>query len=69
MHVLEDQQARHQPHRQGRVAIATLVNLAQAAIDEAPIDLVRQPHQRVPHIDDLFQRGPEQLPLTIIPRL
>jgi hypothetical protein len=40
---------------------------ALAVVLEADFDC--EPHQRMAHVDDLFQRRPEQLPLTIIPRL
>ena len=69
MHVLQDQEPGHQPDRQRRMAGAGLVDPAELPIEETPIDPLRQPHQRMAHVDDLVQRRPEQLLLTIIPRL
>jgi len=33
----------------------------QLGVDPLPIDLLRQPHQRVPHVDDLVEPRPEQI--------
>ena len=68
MHVLEDEQTRHQTDRQRRLAVAGRVNLAQAPVEEAPVDLSGQPHQRMAHVDDPLQHRPEQVRLPIVPR-
>jgi len=69
MHMLEDQQTRHQPDRQRRVAVGRSVDFAQPAIEKPPIDLLSQSNQRVAHIDHLLKRRSEQVLLAIIPRL
>jgi hypothetical protein len=38
-------------------------------VDEAPIDLARQPHQRMLQVDDPIQRRPEKVLLTLLGRL
>jgi hypothetical protein len=68
MHVLEDEQTRHQTDRQRRLAVAGRVNLAQPPVEEAPVDLSGQPHQRMAHVDDPLQHRPEQVRLPIVPR-
>ena len=46
-----------------------LVGPTKLPIEKTPIDLLRQPGQRVAQVDDLVQRRPEQLFLTIVTRL
>jgi hypothetical protein len=69
MHMLEDQQTRHQPDRQRWMAIVRPVNFAQPALEKRSIDLLSQPHPRVALIDYLLQRRSKQVLLAIIPRL
>ena len=69
MRVLQNQQASHQPDRQRRMAVAVGVDLAEPPIEEGPVDLAGQPHQRVAHVNDLLQRRPEQVRLPVIPRV
>ena len=64
----EDEQTRHQTDRQRRLAVAGRVNLAQPPVEEAPVDLSGQPHQRMAHVDDPLQHRPEQVRLPIVPR-
>ena len=59
VHVLQDEEPGHQPRRQGRLARPGVIYRAEAPAEKSPIDLLRQPHQRVPHVDDLIQRRPE----------
>jgi hypothetical protein len=40
------------------------MDLAEAVLEEGPVDLPRQPHQRVPHADDLVEPRPEHVPLA-----
>jgi len=37
------------------------------AVKKPPIDLARQPHQRMAEVDDVPQRRPQQILLTIVP--
>ena len=41
----------------------------EAPLEEPPVDLARQPDQRVAHVDDLLQRRPEQVLLPLVARL
>src|SRR6266403_6134153 len=66
MHVLHDEQAGDQPGRQRRLAWPRLTDRGEALLQETPVDLLRQPHQRVAQVDDLIQRRPEQVLLTLI---
>ena len=54
VHVLQDEQPRHQPGRQAGLARTGRADAGKAAIEEPPIDLAGQPHQRVAQIDDLL---------------
>src|SRR5436305_4607235 len=45
-----------------------LAHRAEATIEKAPIDLTRQAHQRMPHVDDLIERRPQQVLLAIVSR-
>jgi hypothetical protein len=67
VHVLQDEEARHQPRRQTGLARARLAHRAEAPVEEAPIDLPGQPHQRMAHVDDLIERRTQQILLAIIP--
>ena len=69
MSVLEDEQTCNEPCRQQRLAWPGLADRGKALFQEAPVDLLRQPHQRVAHIDDLIQRRPEQVLLPLVARL
>jgi hypothetical protein len=42
MHVLQDEQSRHQPHRQWRLAVGERANLGQTPLLESPVDLPGQ---------------------------
>ena len=67
MHVVEDKQPRHQPGRQPRLLRTRRAHAGKALIEKLPIDLARQPHQRMAKVDDVFQCRPQQVPLPIIP--
>jgi hypothetical protein len=56
--VLQDEEPGDQPCRQAGLARSRLANRAEATIEEAPIDLLRQPRQRMAQVDDLIQRRP-----------
>ena len=45
------------------------VHTLAPAVEKLPIDLARQPHQRMSKIDDVLERRPQQILLTIVPRL
>jgi hypothetical protein len=68
VHVLEDQKPGDQPRRQGWLARSRPVQCAKARLQKLPIKLRGQPYQRVPQIDDLLQRRPEQLGQMIVVR-
>ena len=68
MHVLEDEETGDQPHRQRRLSVSRRIDLAEAPVEETPVDLSRQPHQRMAHVDDRFQRRPEKVGLPIVAR-
>jgi len=69
VHVLQDQQPRHQSGRQSRLSLARRAYAGKAPVEKTPIDLPRQPHQRVAEVDDLLQRRPQQILLPVVPRL
>ncbi len=66
--VLQDEESGHQPRRQTGLAWSCLTDRGKAPIEEAPVDLRRQPRQRMVQIDDLFQRRPQQVLLPVVPR-
>jgi hypothetical protein len=66
VHVLQDQKPDHQPGRQRRLAAPGPAHRAEALPDEVPVDLLRQPHQRVAQVDDLVERRAEQVVLAIV---
>ena len=67
--MLQDEQTRDQPRRQAGLARPGGTYPSEAAIKETPIDLPRQPHQRMIEIDDHLQRRSQQIFLTIVPWL
>jgi hypothetical protein len=69
MHVLEDEETGDEPHRQRRLSVSRRVDFTEAPVEETPVDLPRQPHQRMAHVDDRFQGRPEQIRLPIVARL
>src|SRR6202163_788741 len=46
-----------------------MTDRTEAPGQKIPIDLLRQPHQRMAKVDDLRQRRPKQVILTIVARL
>jgi len=66
--VLQDEEARDQPRRQARLAGARHAHRAEAAIEKVPVDLARQPHQRMAHVDDLIEGRAQQVFLTLVSR-
>jgi hypothetical protein len=69
VHVLQDQQPGHQPGRQAGLSRAGRTHPGKPGVEKTPIDLPRQPHQRVAEVDDRLQRRPQQVLLTIVPWL
>src|SRR5215471_18946345 len=69
MHVLEDEETGDQTGRQRWLAGACRADRGEASFQKAPVDLLRQPDQRVTHIDDPLQGRPEQILLPLIARL
>jgi hypothetical protein len=52
--VLQDEEARHQACRQRRLASTRRAHRAEAPVEELPVDLLRQKHQRMLQVDDLM---------------
>ena len=69
VHVLQDQQPGHQPGRQRRLTRSGRAHAGKPLVEKPPIDLARQPHQRMAEVDDRLQRRPQQVLLTIVPWL
>ena len=69
VHVLEDQQPRHQPRRQRRLPWPDATDRTEASGQELPVNLRRQADQRMAKIDDFLQRRAKQIVLTIVARL
>jgi hypothetical protein len=67
--MLENEQPGHQPRRQWRLPGSHATHRAETSRQKIPIDLSRQPHQRMAKIDDLVQRRAKQVVLTIVARL
>jgi hypothetical protein len=44
-------------------------NRAEATVEELPVDLLRQKHQRMLQVDDLIQPRQQQVGLTVVSRL
>jgi hypothetical protein len=59
----------HQPRRQGRHAGAIRVDLAEAALQEPPVDRLCQLHQFVAHVDDLVEPRAKKILLARFPSL
>lgn len=55
VHRLQDRQSSHQARRQWRAAFLVRVDHVKLGLQELPVDLLRQFHQRVTWIDDLVQ--------------
>ena len=68
MHVLEDEETGDEARRQRRLSVSRRADLIEAPVEETPVDLPRQPHQRMAHVDDRFQGRPEQVRLPIVAR-
>src|ERR1700757_4153738 len=69
VHVFEDEQPGHQPRRQRWLPRPDATDRTEASRQELPINLRRQPHQRMAKVDDLLQRWAKQIVLTIVARL
>jgi hypothetical protein len=55
VHVLENEQPRHQPCRQPGLPRTWRAHAGKALIEKPPIDLARQPCQRMAEVDDVFR--------------
>src|SRR5262245_51368008 len=67
--MLENEQPGHQPRRQRRLPGSHPTHRAEASRQKVPIDLPRQPHQRMAKVDDLLERRAKQVVLAIVARL
>src|SRR6516225_2486315 len=61
--------SRRQPRRQRRLPGSQPTHRAEAARQKVPIDLPRQPHQRMAKVDDLLEKRAKQVVLAIVARL
>ena len=59
-HMLEQQQADHEATLDARPPLVALER-RHLAVDPYPVDLAGELHQLVLHVDDLVERGPEQI--------
>src|SRR5262249_55336764 len=59
----------HRPRRHGRRPGPTPTHGAEAPRQKVPIDLPRQPHQRMAKVDDLLEKRAKQVVLAIVARL
>src|SRR6266540_3706768 len=69
VHVLEDQKPGYQPRRQRRLSRPYAAYRTEALCQKIPIDLRREPHQRMAEVDDRLQRRAKQVVLTVVARL
>ena len=63
------EQPGHQPRRQRRLPRSHPTYRAEASRQKVPIDLPRQPHQRMAKVDDLLERRAKPVVLAIVMRL
>ena len=66
MHVLENEQPSHQPRRQWRLPRPGATDRTKPSRQETPINLRREPHQRMAKVDDLLQSGTKQIVLAVV---
>ena len=69
VHVLEDRKPRHQPRRQRRMSGLVGIDRAEPLLEKAPVDRPAELRQRVIHVDDLVEPGPEEIVLPAVPPL
>src|SRR5262249_8518072 len=69
VHMLENEQPGHQPRRQRQLPGSHPTHRAEASRQKVPIDLPRQPHQRMAKVDDLLEKRAKQGVLAIVARL
>src|SRR5262249_29021240 len=66
---LENERPAPQPRRQRRLPGSHPTHRAEASRQKVPIDLPRQPHQRMAKVDDLLEKRAKQVVLAIVARL
>src|SRR5258705_4803457 len=69
VHMFEDEQPGHQPCWQWRVPRPYATYRAEALRQKIPINLRREPQQRMAKIDYLLQRAWEQILLALVARV
>ena len=69
VHVLENEQPSHQPRRQWRLPRPGATDRTEPSRQKTPINLRREPHQRMAEVDDLLQSGTKQIVLAVVARL
>src|SRR5258705_4962640 len=66
VHMFEDEQPGHQPCWQWRLPRPYATYRAEALRQKIPINLRREPHQRMAENDDLLQRRAKQIVLAVV---
>ena len=69
VHVFEDEQPGHQPCWQRRLPRPYATYRTEALRQKVPINLRREPHQRMAKVDDRLQRRAKQVVLAVVARL
>jgi hypothetical protein len=64
--VFEDGQPRHQSRRQRRLTGAIRIGLPERLLQEPPVHLLRQHHQRMAHVDDRIQPRAQKIALSAV---
>src|ERR1700676_2712318 len=68
VHVFEDEQHGYQPCCQWRLPRPDATYRAKAFREKVPINLRREPHQRVAKVDDRLQSRAKQVVLAVVAR-
>src|SRR5262249_36736514 len=63
---LENEQPSNQPGRQWRLPRPGATDRTEPARQKTPINLRREPHQRMAKVDDLLQSGTKQIVLAVV---
>jgi hypothetical protein len=66
VHVLENEQPSHQPCRQWRLPRPGATDRTEPSRQKTPVNLRREPHQRMAKIDHLLQSGTKQIILAVV---
>jgi hypothetical protein len=64
--VLENEQPSHQPRWQWRLPRPGATDRTEPSRQKTPINLRREPHQRMAKVDDLLQSRTKQIDLAVV---